>query len=70
MSTYINSPNGTGTDPQIATFSMWFKLTKPEATEVYLFSGGDGGSNGTTDTWQISVGMRRMLNYYIQWLYW
>jgi len=45
--TYINSPNGTGTDPQIATFSMWFKITKPEATEVYLFSGGDGGSNNS-----------------------
>jgi len=46
-STYINSPNGTGTDPQIATFSMWFKITKPEATEVYLFSGGDGASNNS-----------------------
>ena len=34
------------------------------------FSGGDGGPNGTTDTWQISIGMRRILNYYIQWLYW
>ena len=34
------------------------------------FSGGDGDSNGTTDTWQISIGMRRILNYYIQWLYW
>jgi hypothetical protein len=45
--TYLNSPNGTGTDPQIATFSMWFKLTKPEANEVYLFSGGDGGSNNS-----------------------
>ena len=46
-STYINSPNGTGTDPQIATFSMWFKITKPEANEVYLFSGGDGGTNNS-----------------------
>ena len=34
------------------------------------FSGGDGGSNEETDTWQISIGMRRILNYYIQWLYW
>ena len=34
------------------------------------FSGGDGNSNETTDTWQISIGMRRILNYYIQWLYW
>jgi hypothetical protein len=45
--TYINSPAGSGTDPQIATFSMWFKITKPEATEVYLFSGGDGASNNS-----------------------
>ena len=34
------------------------------------FSGGDGDSNETTDTWQISIGMRRMLDYYIPWLYW
>ena len=34
------------------------------------FSGGDVAPNGTTDTWQISIGMRRILNYYIQWLYW
>ena len=34
------------------------------------FSGGDGNSNGKTDTWQISIGMRRILDYYIQWLYW
>ena len=34
------------------------------------FSGGDGNSNEKTDTWQISIGMRRILNYYIPWLYW
>jgi len=34
------------------------------------FSGGDGDSNERTDTWQISIGMRRILNYYIPWLYW
>ena len=34
------------------------------------FSGGDGDSNENTDTWQISIGMRRMLDYYIPWLYW
>jgi hypothetical protein len=34
------------------------------------FSGGDGGSNENTDTWQISIGMRRILDYYISWLYW
>jgi len=34
------------------------------------FSGGDGGSNEETDTWQISIGMRRILDYYIPWLYW
>ena len=34
------------------------------------FSGGDGNSNEKTDTWQISIGMRRILDYYIQWLYW
>ena len=37
---------------------------------VGAFSGGDGNSNEKTDTWQISIGMRRILNYYIQWLYW
>ena len=34
------------------------------------FSGGDGDSNEKTDTWQISIGMRRVLDYYIPWLYW
>ena len=34
------------------------------------FSGGDGDSNENTDTWQISIGMRRILDYYIPWLYW
>ncbi len=34
------------------------------------FSGGDGNSNEKIDTWQISIGMRRILNYYIPWLYW
>jgi len=34
------------------------------------FAGGDGNSNEKTDTIQISIGMRRILNYYIQWLYW
>ena len=34
------------------------------------FSGGDGDSNERTDTWQISIGMRRILNYTIPWLYW
>ena len=34
------------------------------------FSGGDGNSNEKIDTWQISIGMRRILDYYIQWLYW
>ena len=34
------------------------------------FSGGDGDSNERTDTWQISIGMRRILDFYIPWLYW
>ena len=34
------------------------------------FSGGDGDSDEKTDTWQISIGMRRVLDYYIPWLYW
>jgi hypothetical protein len=34
------------------------------------FSGGDGDSNEETDTWQISIGMRRILDFYIPWLYW
>jgi len=34
------------------------------------FSGGDGDSNENIDTWQISIGMRRILDYYIPWLYW
>ena len=54
--TYINSPNGSGTDPQIATFSMWFKVTKSEATEAYLFSGGDGRANNSWLRFQGSTG--------------
>ena len=34
------------------------------------FSGGDGNANEKTNTWQISVGIRKILDYYIQWLYW
>ena len=34
------------------------------------FSGGDGDSNEKTDTWQISIGMRKILDFYIPWLYW
>ena len=34
------------------------------------FAGGDGGGDEKTDTYQISIGMRRILNYYIEWLYW
>lgn len=46
--TYLNSPAGSGTDPQIATFSMWFKITTSlETDEMYLFSGGDGSSNNS-----------------------
>ncbi len=33
------------------------------------FSGGDGSSNEKTETWQVSIGIRRMLNYTIPWLY-
>ena len=34
------------------------------------FGGGDGDPNEGIDTWQISIGMRRILDYYIPWLYW
>ena len=34
------------------------------------FAGGDGDVNENIDTWQISIGMRRILDYYIPWLYW
>ena len=34
------------------------------------FSGGDGDSNEETNTLQISIGMRRVLDFYIPWLYW
>jgi hypothetical protein len=34
------------------------------------FAGGDGDANENIDTWQISIGMRRILDYYIPWLYW
>ena len=34
------------------------------------FSGGDGDANENTDTWQVSIGMRRILDYTIPWLYW
>ena len=50
-------------------------ITEDSTTTVPIFidgafSDGDGGSNEKTDTMQISIGMRRILNYYIQWLYW
>ena len=34
------------------------------------FSGGDGGSDEGDEIWQISIGMRRILDFYIPWLYW
>ena len=34
------------------------------------FSGGDGDSNEKINTLQISIGMRRVLDFYIPWLYW
>ena len=34
------------------------------------FSGGDGDSNEKINTLQISIGMRRILDFYIPWLYW
>ena len=34
------------------------------------FSGGDGGANEQTDTWQVSIGIRKILDYSIPWLYW
>ena len=34
------------------------------------FSGSDGDANENTDTWQVSIGIRRILNYTIPWLYW
>ena len=34
------------------------------------FAGGDGDTNENTDTWQVSIGMRRILDYTIPWLYW
>ena len=50
-----------------ATFSI--NVQKPIFIEG-AFSGGDGDSNEKTDTWQISIGMRRILDYSIPWLYW
>ena len=50
-----------------ATFSI--NVQKPIFIEG-AFSGGDGDSNEKTDTLQISFGMRRILDYYIPWLYW
>ena len=34
------------------------------------FAGGDGDANENIDTWQVSIGMRRILDYTIPWLYW
>ena len=50
-----------------ATFSI--NVQKPIFIDG-AFSGGDGDSNEKTDTWQISIGMRRIIDYYIPWLYW
>ena len=59
--TYLNSPAGSGTDPQIATFSMWFKISAAvESDEMYLFSGGDGASN---NSWLRIQGTDRQLYF-------
>jgi hypothetical protein len=51
----------------VATMSV--NLQKP----IFIkgeFSGSDGDTNEKTETWQISIGIRRVLDYYIPWLYW
>jgi len=73
----IESPNSKSTIVIPGIGGLWslgfatlsVNVQKPIFIEG-AFSGGDGGSNEKTDTIQISIGMRRILNYYIQWLYW
>ena len=50
-----------------ATLSV--NLQKPVFLEG-AFSGSDGDQNEQTQTWQISIGIRRVLDYRIEWLYW
>ena len=46
MSTYINTPAGSGTDNTKCTISFWLKQTHNQgSTSPYLFSGGDGPNN-------------------------
>ena len=46
MTTYINTPAGSGTDNTKCTISFWLKQTHDQGNESpYLFSGGDGASN-------------------------
>ena len=73
----IEAPNSKSTIIIPGIGSLWnlgfvtlsFNVQQPIFIDG-AFSGGDGNSNGKTDTWQISIGMRRILDYYIQWLYW
>jgi len=51
----------------IGTLSV--NLQKPVFIDG-AFSGSDGGSNEKTNTWQVSISVRRILDYYISWLYW
>ena len=48
---------------------MMRNLQKPVFLEG-AFSGSDGDHNEQTQTWQISIGIRRVLDYRIEWLYW
>jgi len=46
MTTYINTPAGSGTDNTKCTISFWLKQTHDQGnSSPYLFSGGDGASN-------------------------
>ena len=73
----IESPNSKSTIVIPGIGGLWslgfatlsVNVQKPIFIEG-AFSGGDGGLNQKADTWQISIGMRRVLNYYIEWLYW
>ena len=50
-----------------ATLSI--NLQKPIFLEG-AFSGSDGDENEQTQIWQLSIGIRRLLDYRIPWLYW
>ena len=49
--------------------TLMLNIQKPVFLKGSL-SGAEANLNEETNAWQISLGMRKVLDYYIPWLYW